>query len=432
MDVRITLNVLLLSVLVMTTACQKKNENDVFPNNADSQGGGGSSECPTQELIKSEFMVTYEDGRFEKVKAENREVFVKNFLHPRLQEIKHVEYNQRIHIREDFEVDQSSAEFQTQSTTQTHWDTDIIQAPSAWNDNVLGQNVKVAVVDAAIDYSQTQIKPRLSPNLAEINGLDGVDDDGNGFVDDKYGWDFADNQPQPVISAKNYHATHVAGIIAADHDSGSVLGVAPKAEIVPVNFMDQEGGGSLADAISAIRYSASRGAKVINASWGGPGCSETLKQTIADLNQQNILFVVAAGNDGADYDRLGPSSYEYPAAFNLPNQLTVAATDSNDNMASFSNKSFHLVHVAAPGTLILSTVPLLTSATGTKAVSGTSMATPFVSGVAALLWSAKPNATVSQIRDAIINSVDVSTLKVSTQGRVNVQRALNEIRRIAP
>ncbi len=432
MDVRITLYALALSALIFTTACQKKSENDVFPNNADSQGGGGSSECPTQELIKSEFMVTYENGRFEKVKAENREVFMQKFLRPRLQEIKHVEYNQRVHIHQDIVADENSEDFQASSTAQTHWDTDIIQAPSAWNENVLGQNVKVAVVDAAIDYAQPQIKPRLSPNLAEINGLDGVDDDGNGYVDDKYGWDFADSQPQPVISAGNYHATHVAGIIAADRDTGNVLGVAPKAEIVPVNFMDQEGGGTLADAISAIQYSASRGVKIINASWGGPGCSETLKQTITDLNQKNILFVVAAGNDGADYDRLGPASYEYPAAFNLPNQLTIAATDSNDNMASFSNKSFHLVHLAAPGVSILSTVPLLTSATGSKAVSGTSMATPFVSGVAALLWSARPNATVSQIRDAILNSVDVGTLKVSTQGRVNVQRALNEIRRIAP
>jgi subtilisin family serine protease len=210
-------------------------------------------------------------------------------------------------------------------------------------------------------------------------------------------------------------------------------GVAPQATIVQASFIDSTHG-SMFDAIQAVEYAAGRGARVINASWGGADCSQSLKDTITLVGQgdKGALFVVASGNDGFDYDRLGPASYQYPATLNLDNMISVAATDMWDALTSFSNRSYTFVHIGAPGAEIKSTVPKLVDASTYHMLSGTSMAAPFVSGAAALLWSAKPNATVAQIRQAIISSVDRRSYKVSTQGRLNVENALNEIRRVVP
>src|SRR5690606_31039469 len=152
------------------------------------------------------------------------------------------------------------------------------------------------------------------------------------------------------------------------------------------------------------QYSVSRGAKIINASWGGGNCSETLRETIQEAGRRNILFVSASGNDGIDFDRY--AYYSYPAVFNLANQITVAATDVFNRLTPFSNRSYTLVHIGAPGDQIRSAVPYATDSSGYAVLSGTSMATPMVSGAAALLWSAKPNATVAQIKQALLSSTD--------------------------
>ncbi len=206
-------------------------------------------------------------------------------------------------------------------------------------------------------------------------------------------------------------------------------GVAPRAQLIQASFLDDQNG-SIGAGISAIQFAASHGAKIINASWGGSACSETLKETISEVGQKGVLFVAASGNEGIDYDKY--PYYSYPAAFNLANQITVAATDFLDRMTAFSNRSFSLVHIGAPGDEIRSAVPLAASASRYKLLSGTSMAAPFVSGTAALLWSAKPNATAAQIKQAILLSTDFRSYKVSTQGRLNVEKALSEIRRIVP
>lgn len=435
MDVRL-LTALSISALILTACSNTKKTEDVFPQY--SQGDGVL--CSPQSLIKTKFIVNYEDGRMEVVHSENADVFVKKFLKPNIQAIKYVEYDQLIKLD-----DPSSFATENQmGAASDNWGSEKVHAEVAWNQGLYGAGVKVAVVDAAVDYSQPQLSPRLSVNTQEQSGSNGFDDDGNGYKDDVYGWDFYVNGPQPETfvmpgpqEEPNWHGSHVAGIILADHMTGSVKGMAPQAELIPVNFMDRQGGGNLSDAIEGIKYAASRGAKIINASWGGQGCSESLRQAILTASTtgnggKGLLFISAAGNDGVDFDKVPSSYYTFPAVFNLANQLTIAATDSFDIMANFSNKSYNWVQFAAPGVGIISTVPRFFSTSGTTSLSGTSMATPFVSGAAALIWSAKPNATASQVKQALLKSTDFKSLKTVTQGRLNVDRALQEIRRIVP
>ena len=414
MDVQSLLKTACLCLIALgLSSCSQKSTSTVFPDSNNKT----SSAC-TGEQIKTRFIVAWEDGRVSVHSSENKDVFIENFVQPNLFLIKHVEFDRRVILTDQIRLVESGT-----SVDSPTWGQTITEAPAVWSQGVLGEGIKVAVVDAAVDYTHPQIATRLSKNVAEAEGADGKDDDGNGLVDDVYGWDFFGHKPQPKIDPANDHGTHVAGIILADHDTGSMLGMAPKAQLIPANFMDQAGGGSLGDAIVAMNYAVSRGARVINASWGGNFCSDSLKQTIAGLAAKNVLFVAAAGNDGVDLD-LTP---EFPAAFSLDAQLTVGATRSTDRLAGFSNTSFNLVNLAAPGDSIYSTVP-----GGYKYLSGTSMATPFVSGAAALLLSAKPQATVGQLKAALMNSVDVKDYRVMTRGRLNVRKALEEIKRLVP
>jgi subtilisin family serine protease len=216
------------------------------------------------------------------------------------------------------------------------------------------------------------------------------------------------------------HGTHVAGIIAAEPKNGLMLGVAPAAKILPLNIMSAKGGGTLSAAVFAVKYAASRGARIINASWGGAVCADTLKQMLESADLQNTLFVAASGNDGVDIDQFP----EFPAAFGLANQLTVGASLQSGLMASFSNYGRLGVDILAPGHQILSTIP-----GGWQLASGTSMAAPFVSGLAALLWSAHPEATMAQIKRAIMASVlaPQAYFPVVAQGRINAPQALRAL-----
>ncbi len=429
MDVRKLALVLFCISFISLAACEKhKTVADVFSSKVGTQNG---IDCPAQSIIPTQFLVSYEDGRFEIVHAENAANFEKYFLVPHLQEIRKAEYNSVVHIKS------LPSDLSTQAVVAPDWGPPSVKADSAWSQNVFGEGVLVAVVDAAVDYTHPQIKPRLAPNMKEINGVVGVDDDGNGYIDDLYGWDFYRKQARPTIVAPatnqqpNEHGTHVSGIILADHQTGDVHGIAPRAQLVPVNFMDDDGGGNIGNAILAIKYAKSRGAKIINASWGGGGCTQLLKDTIAEV-RDSVLFVAAAGNDGYDFDRVPTSFFSYPAVFNVSNQLTIASSEIDNTLSDFSNKSWSLVHLAAPGRSIRSTVPLIINSAGSANLSGTSMATPFVSGAAALLWSAKPNATVAQIRQALVTAVDPHPVKVSSSGTLNIDKALAEIRRIVP
>lgn len=409
--------VLVVSLLALAACDKPKTEEDVA-----AYKKTDSLLCDQAKFLKNRFVVKYEDGRIEVIEAENEAIFEDQFLRPRLSEIKRVEYDSLVTL--------DTGKPDLQPTAAGDYGPTRIKADVAWNQGIYGQGVTVAVIDTAVEFSHSALSSRLAYNLAEKNGLVGVDDDGNGYTDDEFGWDFIeDAPPSAIVSSDVEHGTHVAGIVLADPTQSTMTGVAPQAKLIPASFIDPKNG-SISAAIRAIQYSASRGAKIINASWGGGNCSETLKETIAEVGQKGVLFVAASGNEGLDFDRHG--IYSYPAVYNLANQITVAATDIFNHLTPFSNRSYTFVHIGAPGDQIRSAVPYATSSERYALLSGTSMAAPMVSGAAALLWSAKPNATAAQIKQAILSSTDFNSYKVSTQGLLNVEKALTEIRRIVP
>jgi hypothetical protein len=195
---------------------------------------------------------------------------------------------------------------------------------------------------------------------------------------------------------------------------------------MPLKFLDASGQGNTADAANAIAYAIANGARVINASWGGADFSEALYEAVQQAGAQGVLFVAAAGNDGQNTD----ASPEYPADFNLPNVISVAATDRNDQLADFSNFGRSSVGLGAPGDEIYSTVPPGTDRSRYTSFSGTSMATPFVSGAAALYLSTHPQATAGQVRAAILQTVDPLPAlagKVASGGRLDIARLLGTV-----
>jgi subtilisin family serine protease len=294
-----------------------------------------------------------------------------------------------------------------------------IHATDAW-DLTTGANVTIAVIDTGVDYTHPDLGPNIWTNPADPPN--GVDDDHNGFVDDTHGADFVNEDADPIDDAG--HGSHVAGIIAAKGNNGAgVAGVNWDAKIMALKFLDKDGQGNTADAANAIDYAVSHGARAINASWGGPAFSQALYQAVRRAADKGVAFVAAAGNDGDNAD----VKADYPAAFDLPNIISVAATDSNDALVDFSNYGVSSVDLAAPGDDIESTVPKTIDSSGYASYSGTSMATPFVTGAIGLYLSRFPQATADQARTAILQSVDkLPSLagKVATGGRLDVARAL--------
>lgn len=377
-----------------------------------------SIKCRGTSAIETEFIVQWEDGSFTVEKGDDPETFRAGFVTTNIDNIKHVQINQKVQVQPVLE--QTS---QVTSQAADDWGQRAILASSAWSQGFRGQNIKVAVVDSMVDVTHRQLRPRIAVNTGEIPN-NGIDDDGNGVVDDYYGAAFLSNSSS---GQANDHGSHVAGIIAADPTTGDMSGVAPEAQIIPASFLDGAGSGTLGDGILAMQYAVSRGAKIINASWGGTGCSESLGNAFVELNNKGVLVVVAAGNSGADID-ISPF---YPAIYNLPTQITVSATDVNDIVPAWSNTGFRNSHLTAPGVDIVST------AVGGRYITmdGTSMAAPFVAGAAAVLWSARPLATAVQIKDAILRGVDViagKNSKTQTRGRLNLQKSLDELRRSVP
>ncbi len=226
-----------------------------------------------------------------------------------------------------------------------------IDAPDAWNITTGSSNVVIAVVDTGVDYYHPDLSSNIWTNMGETNCTDGVDNDGNGYIDDCRGWDFIGNDNDPMDY--DGHGTHVAGTIAAvGNNSSGATGVMWNAQIMPLRFLGVSGSGTTADAISAILYANANGAHVINNSWGGGGYSQALKDAI---DASGAVVVCAAGNAGTNND----STPFYPAGYTSSNMIAVAATDHNDNLAWFSNYGVTSVDVAAPGVNIYSTIPNL-------------------------------------------------------------------------
>jgi subtilisin family serine protease len=224
-----------------------------------------------------------------------------------------------------------------------------IDATEAWDTTTGSNNVVVAVIDSGVDYNHPDLAANIWINVGEITG-NGIDDDGNGFDDDVWGWDFLDNDNNPMDN--DDHGTHVAGTIAAEGDNNTgITGVTWTAKIMVLRFLDGFGVGSVADEIEAIDYAIDNGANIINASYESNSPSNSERAAIDRARQAGILFVAAAGNSGSN------SIPNYPSSYNLDNIIAVAASDQNDNLPPFTGFGFTSVDVAAPGTNTYSSKP---------------------------------------------------------------------------
>ena len=309
-----------------------------------------------------------------------------------------------------------------------------IDAPEAWDVSTGNRGVIIAVIDTGVDYNHIDLVQNIWKNPDE-NCTNGIDDDGNGYIDDCVGWDFVNNNNQPLDD--DPHGTHVAGIIGAlGNNMVGISGVMWYVQMMPLKFIGfhedpEECGGSnfcgeVADEVAAIEYAVANGAKVINASYGGYEFSNAERDAIAAANTANITFVASAGNDGANND-LMPL---YPASLDLPNIISVAATDQNDQRAAFSNFGATSVDVAAPGVYILSTIPAFIEPNGYDFFNGTSMAAPHVSGLAGLLQGYYTHFNHHQVIATILIYTDrINSLigSIGTAGRINAYRAISSL-----
>ena len=305
-----------------------------------------------------------------------------------------------------------------------------IDAPSAWDVTTGSSNVVVAVIDTGVDYTHEDLAANMWRNPGEIAG-NNIDDDGNGFVDDVFGWDFGSNDNDPNDdSADPGHGTHVAGTIGAAGNNGvGVTGVNWNVGIMALKIADDAGNLTTSAIIGAVNYVTMMreqfGVNIVasNNSYGGYGISSAERAAIDAHCAADVIFVAAAGNDSINND-VFPA---YPASHNNPLVMSVAATDRANQLARFSNTGPTSVDIAAPGVAILSTTP----GNNYEYYGGTSMASPHVAGAVGLLAAAFPNATGAQMRDAILDSaVPVASLanRVATGGLLNVAAALDTLR----
>ena len=314
-------------------------------------------------------------------------------------------------------------------------DTSGIAAESSWRISQGSRQVVVAVIDTGIDYTHEDLANNIWTNPFELPG-NGLDDDENGVIDDVHGARFLSTGASGNPFDDNQHGTHVAGTIGAVHGNGlGGKGVVPFVTLLPIKFLDGNGSGRLSDAIAAIDYMIDLktrlgvNIKIANNSWGGGGYSPALEAAIRRAYDAGIIFVAAAGNSGSDND----SSPTFPANYDLPNIISVTAIDQNQNLAPFSNYGASTVDIAAPGVSISSTLP------GQRygALSGTSMATPHVSGALALLFAIQNDLSVENAitrtletgRDsATLASPDGSIAYAKSKRILNVSRLLRNER----
>jgi thermitase len=295
-----------------------------------------------------------------------------------------------------------------------------IDALKAWLKTKGSDKIVVAVLDTGVDFTHTDL---VSNIWFRPDNIPQYTDDELGTFNDEHGFNSTDNIADPMDD--NGHGTHCAGIIGAEgnNDEG-IAGINWNVQIMPLKFLGKGGFGSTKDAIEAINYAIDRKQKgvnvrIISASWGSTQYSKALEDAIRAAGDAGILFIAAAGNDGSSNDKRP----HYPSNYDLPNVVSVAALDRNDQLASFSNFGVKTVHIAAPGKEILST--WLNDQY--REASGTSMATPYVSGAAALVLSAEPNLTCAKLRERLLKSVDkLDNLsdKVQSGGRLNAAKAL--------
>ena len=302
-------------------------------------------------------------------------------------------------------------------------------AAAQWAGGSTGSNtVYIGIIDEGYMYSHEDIAPNAGVNPGEVAG-NGVDDDGNGLVDDVYGYDFANNDSSVFDDANDDHGTHVAGTIGAVGGNGKgVAGVVWNVKLLSAKFLGRRGG-TTANSIKAVDYFTDlklrHGLNIVatNNSWGGGGFSQALFEAIERANQAGILFVAAAGNDGSNNDT---TTTGYPSKYTNDNIISVASITNTGALSSFSNYGATTCDIAAPGSGIWSTVPKSSKGKMLSAYAsynGTSMATPHVTGAVALYASKHPGANGSQIKAAILSSATATAScagKMVTGGRLNV------------
>ena len=294
-----------------------------------------------------------------------------------------------------------------------------IRATNAWDINTGSSSVLVAIIDTGMDYTHPDLAANVWTNPGEIPG-NGIDDDGNGYVDDVHGYDFANMDGDPMDD--HSHGTHVSGTIGAVGDNGvGVVGVSWTVKLMGLKFLDAGGSGTTSNAILAVQYATQMGARIMSNSWGGGAYSEALRLAIQAASDAGILFVAAAGNSSSNND-LSP---HYPSSYDVPLLVSVASTDHNDLLSSFSSYGPTSVDLAAPGSDILSTLPGNTYGS----YSGTSMATPHVSGALALMLARYPGMSGADARSKLLATVDplpgLAGL-ILTGGRLNAFTMLAE------
>lgn len=322
--------------------------------------------------------------------------------------------------------------------------TDKIQAPESWEVSSDYNSLRhddsnvpiVAVIDTGLDTNHEIFKDtgRLWQNDAEAYGQPGVDDDNNGLVDDIHGWNFVDMNNNISDTSAKGHGTHVAGVVVASTEPlFEVDGQThSRIKVMPLKFLNSDGVGKTSDAINAIYYAVNNGAKVLNNSWGGTGFSSALLDAIIYSYQQNAVFVAAAGNEANNND-LSPT---YPANYDVPNLISVGASDTDSSSgffnqsdgepvipALFSNYGSESVHISAPGKNVFSTLP----GDDYGLLSGTSMAAPFISGLAALMYKEAPQHSGFQIKRDMLQAADQFsnlTGKNISDGRVNFKNSV--------
>ncbi|MBE9211663.1 S8 family serine peptidase [Plectonema cf. radiosum LEGE 06105] len=284
-----------------------------------------------------------------------------------------------------------------------NWGADAVKAPSVWEKGYTGQGVVVAVLDTGVDRNHDDLKQNIWTNQGEIPN-NGKDDDGNGYVDDVYGWNF-DGKNNNTIDVDG-HGTHVSGTIAGTKNDFGVTGIAYDAQIMPVKVLDDFGSGSTTAVANGIYYAADNGADVINLSLGGSFPSFSIERAVEYANSKGVIVVMAAGNSSGETPL-------YPARYADKYGIAVGAIDKDKNMARFSNRAGTdaLTYLTAPGVDIYSTLPN----NRYDSYSGTSMATPHIAGVVALMLSANPNLNSNLIRQTLeetaSNNIQTISLK---------------------
>jgi len=297
------------------------------------------------------------------------------------------------------------------------WAPQRVAAPQAWTLHEGSPSIVIAVVDTGVDYRHTELAPNIWTNDDPVNG---IDDDGNGFVDDVHGWDFANNDPDPLDD--HSHGTHVAGIAAGAPTSNpaGVIGICPRCTLAAVKVLGADGSGTLDAVASGVVYATDNGARVINMSLGASIGAASLESAVNYAWDHNVVVVAAAGNSGTD-------SRLYPAVY--PNVMAIGSTNANDYRSCYSTYGENYVAAAAPGEQIYSTTLVDGAGQDTYATfSGTSMASPHAAGLAALVMSQDPTRTNVEVRQLVQDSAeDLGSTGRDAHfgfGRIHAYRAL--------